>query len=47
MSFAEKLKWVADHYDEACNVAARGQNLAENEFSYKTQSRALISLMNN
>lgn len=46
-SFAEKLKWVADHYDEACNVAARGQNLAENEFSYKTQSRVLISLMNN
>ena len=46
-SFAEKLIWVADHYEEACRVAAIGRKLAENEFSYKTQSKVLYDLMNN
>ena len=46
-SFADKLIWVADHYEEACRVAARGRKLAENEFSYKTQSKVLYDLMNN
>lgn len=45
--FAEKLIWVADHYEEACAVAVRGRKLAENEFSYKTQSKVLYDLMNN
>lgn len=46
-SFADKLIWVADHYEEACRVADRGRKLAENEFSYKTQSKVLYDLMNN
>ena len=46
-SFADKLIWVADHYEEACRVAAIGRKLAENEFSYKTQSKVLYDLMNN
>lgn len=46
VSFAEKLCWVADHYDEACQVAVRGRKLAENEFSYKNQSKVLYDLMN-
>lgn len=45
-SFAEKLIWVADHYEEACAIAAHGRKLAENEFSYKTQSKVLFDLMN-
>lgn len=45
-SFAEKLIWVADHYEEACTIAAHGRKLAENEFSYKTQSKVLYNLMN-
>lgn len=46
VSFAEKLCWVADHYDEACQAAVRGRKLAEYEFSYKTQSKVLYDLMN-
>lgn len=45
-SFAEKLIWVADHYEEACAIAAHGRKLAENEFSYKTQSKVFFDLMN-
>lgn len=45
-SFAEKLIWVADHIEDACAVAAHGRKLAENEFSYKTQSKVLFNLMN-
>ena len=44
--FAEKLCWVADNYQEACMVAVEGRKLAENEFSYKTQSKVLFELMN-
>lgn len=45
-SFTEKLSWVADNYQKACMVAAEGKKLAENEFSYKTQSKILFDLMN-
>lgn len=44
--FAERLCWVADNYEEACKVAIEGKILAINEFSYKTQSKVLLDLMN-
>ena len=44
--FAQKLSWVADNYDQALKIGKNGQSLAQTHFSYITQSKVLLDLMN-
>lgn len=44
-AFAKKLCYVADNYEEAKEVGKRGKELAETDFSYKSQSKVLFELM--
>ena len=43
--FAEKLLWVADHYEDAKKIGMKGQLLSDNCFSYLSQSRVLFNIM--
>ena len=45
--FAEKMLWVADHYDEALALGEQGRKLTETEFSSIEQSRKALKFMNN
>lgn len=45
-SFAERLSYVADNYDSAQTVGAKGKELANCEFSYFRQSQIVLSVMN-
>lgn len=44
--FAEKLLWVADNYDKAKEIGNRGQKLSYECFSYLSQAKVLLDLMN-
>lgn len=43
--FAKQLCWVADNPDLANKIGANGRKLALNEFSYKTQSQRVLSVI--
>lgn len=43
--FAAKLSWVADNYDKAMEIGAKGKELCSSCFSYLSQSSALLDLM--
>ena len=43
--FAEKLLWVAEHYEEARRVGKKGRELAFSDFSYLSQSSKALCLM--
>jgi glycosyltransferase involved in cell wall biosynthesis len=45
-SFSEQLAWVADNYDQALQIGARGRELAYNDFSYYSQSKKALDIMN-
>lgn len=45
-SFSEQLTWVADNYDQALLIGRRGRELAYNDFSYYTQSKKALDIMN-
>lgn len=45
-SFSEQLAWVADNYDQALQIGARGRELAHNDFSYYSQSKKALDIMN-
>lgn len=44
-SFAEQLLWVADNYEEAKAIGLKGQELAYNDFSYLSQSKKVINII--
>lgn len=44
-AFARRLSYVADNYGEAKEVGQRGKELAETDFSYKSQSKVLYELI--
>lgn len=44
--FAEKMMWVADHYDEALALGKQGRKLTETEFSCIEQSKKALNFMN-
>ena len=46
-SFAEKLSWVADNYEDAISIGNKGRELAFTEFSYAKQSHIALRIMNN
>ena len=43
--FADRLSFVADHYEVAINVGLAGKNLSCNAFSYLTQSKVVFDIM--
>lgn len=43
--FAEKLEWIADNYEEALRIGAKGRILTETEFSSKIQCEKALSYM--
>lgn len=45
-SFSEQLSWVADNYDAASEIGRKGRELAYNEFSYLSQSKKALTVMN-
>lgn len=45
-SFAEQLSWIAEHYEEAITIGLNGKSLADNDFSYLSQSKKVINKMN-
>lgn len=45
-SFAEQLTWVADNYEHAFKVGQKGKELADNEFSYLSQSEKVLRVIN-
>lgn len=46
-AFAEKLVYIADNYEKAIEIAKKGKELVEKDFSYKSQSQLLLDFMNN
>lgn len=44
-AFFEGMKWVVEHPNESTLIGKKGQQLALNEFSYKTQSQKVIEVM--
>lgn len=44
--FAKQLCWVADNYDVALEIGSKGQQLAQSEFNYKTQSQLALGYIN-
>lgn len=44
---ADKLIWVIDNYDEACEIGRNGRKLIESDFSISTQTQKAIDFMNN
>lgn len=45
-SFAEQLSWVADNYKEAMVVGQQGKKLVDTDFSYLSQSKNVLRVMN-
>ncbi|MDE6284594.1 MAG: glycosyltransferase family 4 protein [Bacilli bacterium] len=45
-SFATQLTWVADNYKEALSVGQKGKELVFNDFSYLSQSRKVLNVIN-
>ena len=46
-SFSEQLSWVADNYEAASQIGQKGKELAYNDFSYLSQAKKALSIMNN
>ena len=46
-SFSEQLSWVADNYEAASQIGQKGKELAYNVFSYLSQAKKALSIMNN
>ena len=44
-SFADKLSWVADNYEQANAIGVQGRSLVENEFSSEIQSLNALKFM--
>lgn len=44
--FAEKIKYMLDHYDTALEVGRRGQHLAQTQFNYVFQGEVLCNWLN-
>lgn len=44
-AFAYSMAWVVKHPDEAAKIGKRGQELAQTEFSYKTQSEKVLKII--
>ena len=45
-SFAEQLIWVADNYEQALVVGQKGKELVDTDFSYLSQSKKVLEIMN-
>lgn len=43
--FADKMIWVADHYEEALKLGAKGKELTQKEFSSIEQSKVALDFM--
>lgn len=46
-SFSEQLSWVADNYEAASQIGQKGKELAYSDFSYLSQAKKALSIMNN
>ena len=46
-SFAYGMAWVVNHPEEAAQIGRKGKELAQTEFSYKTQSKKVLDIMLN
>ncbi len=45
IDFSEKLEWIADNYEDALRLGAKGRTLTEVEFSSKIQCERALSYM--
>ena len=44
---ADKLNWVVENYNEACEVGKNGRKLIDSDFSISTQTKKAIDFINN
>lgn len=44
-TFAYGMAWVVNHPEEAAEIGKKGRELAQNEFSYKTQSEKVLNII--
>lgn len=45
VDFADKMSWVADHYDVALKFGEKGKELTKQEFSSLEQSKKALAFM--
>lgn len=44
-SFADKLSWVIEHYDEAAKIGQNGKKVALESFNYKIEAKKIIDVI--
>lgn len=47
MDFAEKMNWIADHYEEALRMGGNGKELTRTDFSSRHQCKKALNFMDN